>query len=546
MREATDTVKKKITLISFLLLGINFYSIAQTVHYPVTNKLLYDFLDELANIGVIDLNTCVKPYTRKLIAEKLFEAKSQTDKLTSRQRKEIDFYWRDFHKDFAGQYEKDRLRKRKNLFSYADSAFKVTVNPILGIATITNDNDGFVHRWYGGEFYGSIGKVGIQSSLRDNYENLGLSQTYILNQRDGGIYKMNSRGGGDYNETRGEITYDWAKGDIGIRKDKFIWGNNYNGANIFSGRNPSFATIEVNFYSVSWLRYSYLHGWLQSGVIDSNRSYASNNGYRRVMRQKYLAANMLSIRLFKKVWISVGNSIIYADMPPHPAYFVPFFFFKSVDHTVSHGAGNQGGQNSQMFFDISVRKIRNTHIYISCFIDEVSFGNFWDANKHSNFFSGKGGFRVSNILHSDFNFTAEATVTNPIAYRHFVPALSFASNGHNLGHYMRENAMDIFTSVAYKPTAKLHAEIFFQQQTKGTEYPYTGDGTTGLGLPLMDTTTYTNQTFGLNVSYQLLNDLLIQPSITYSSVSGSYANFYQPSFLNGENVNFAFSVNYLF
>ena len=68
------------------------------VFEPITSSV-YDFLDELANQHVIELNTAVKPYARMLIAEKLQEAEEQQDELTPRQQKELAFYLKDFGKE---------------------------------------------------------------------------------------------------------------------------------------------------------------------------------------------------------------------------------------------------------------------------------------------------------------------------------------------------------------------------------------------------------------------------------------------------------------
>ena len=86
------------------------------------------------------------------------------------------------------------------------------------------------------------------------------------------------------------------------------------------------------------------------------RSYYDSDTPREVYRPKYIAANMFTFTPWKRLNISVGNSIVYSDMNVHPAYLIPVLFYKSVDHTLNQGIDNQ---NSQMFFDVSSRQIKH-------------------------------------------------------------------------------------------------------------------------------------------------------------------------------------------
>ena len=85
--------------ILILLFSITCISHGQTVYYHPSNADVYEFLDELATEKIIDLNSVIKPYSRKLIAEKLHEADSGRLRLTVRQQKELKFYLKDFNKE---------------------------------------------------------------------------------------------------------------------------------------------------------------------------------------------------------------------------------------------------------------------------------------------------------------------------------------------------------------------------------------------------------------------------------------------------------------
>ena len=98
---------KKLLLIFFLfnliqLLNTNLFS--QEVPHSINNKGIYDFLDELANNHIVEINSAVKPYSRLYIANRLKEAEEKREQLNARQGKELDFYLMDFGK------EEERLR----------------------------------------------------------------------------------------------------------------------------------------------------------------------------------------------------------------------------------------------------------------------------------------------------------------------------------------------------------------------------------------------------------------------------------------------------
>ena len=79
--------------IQYLIILIWIYlpltSYSQTVYQDISNKGIYNFLDELANEQIITINSSIKPYPRKLIAEKLHEASKKDSLLNVRQEKKF-------------------------------------------------------------------------------------------------------------------------------------------------------------------------------------------------------------------------------------------------------------------------------------------------------------------------------------------------------------------------------------------------------------------------------------------------------------------------
>ncbi len=496
----------------FLLLSVLLIPVfSQEIPHPYSGPGVYDLLDELANNKVITVNSAVKPYSRSFIAERLKEAGEKRDQLSPRQQKELDFYMRDFGKELNDGKD---WKRRKDLYYYKDSLFSITINPIVG-GEIFNNSAGNATYWRNGlEVRSYAGRVGFYASLRDNHEKPFLGRPEILSRREGGQIK----GSTDWSEMRGGVTWSWKWGSAGLVKDNIQWGNNYYGANIFSGRNPSFVQFRVHINPVKWFDFNYFHGWLNSMVTDSSRSYFVENSYgtryRRVYHKKFMAANMFTITPFKNLNISAGNSIIYSDIGLHPAYLIPVLFYKSVDHSVNSGIDNM---NSQMFFDISSRQIKHLHIYGTLFVDELAVSRI-TRDDEWNFVSWKAGLRISDLPVKDLSLTTEFTYTYPLTYRHYITTLTFESNNYNLGHYLKDNSREWFAALDYRPVRALDITLFFSEAIRGPDY--TESGTSRIGNPPLESVEWHNTTYGLKASYEVINDLFAWGSFERSNIRG--------------------------
>jgi len=515
-------IKKALFVITLILF---FYvTKGQDVNYHITNKDVYEFLDEFAAVGVIDINTSVKPFSRMFIALKLNEIKESNYTLNSRQQAELDFYLKDFNKELMPDKNFD---KRLDIFTYKDTLFTFSINPILGIDYYSNDSGSFYHRWNGAEAFAYIGKHwGVYASLRDNHESIILEKEDFLTQRTGANYKY-SDGGGDYSEMRGGLTYSWDWGSFGIVKDHFEWGNNYNGANIFSGRTPSFAHIKLNLKPAKWFEFNWIHGWLVSEVIDSASTMVFTNSYgtdeRDMMFDKYLAANLFTFKPWNKFYVSLGNSVIYSSDGPQLQYLIPVMFYKSVDHTYNSTdqSGRNVGQNSQMFIDISSRNLKKVHLSATLFIDELSTDRFF-VDSVWNFWSFKASARVSDLIPNTF-ITIEYTKSMPLTYKHNIPTTTFESNGYNLGHYLMDNSQEFYFSLLVKPFRTLTLKADYLWAQKGKDYDDLGGSR--LGNPFMDSVEWENQSFSIRVTYQIINDGYVFVKFLHSDISGDLPKY---------------------
>ncbi|MDO4191132.1 MAG: hypothetical protein Q4D14_05555, partial [Bacteroidales bacterium] len=355
---------KKNALLLLIMLIVGFTTTyAQNIPQHLSYTQVYDFIDELVNDGIIEMTTVCRPYSRTLIAQKLEEAQANSDKLSQRQQKDLAFYLNDlalqrntvpqkFVKNDAGNINilnwtdknKFSLSLLQPSFQYNSSNFKMRIQPILGMEIIGNSKGAIINRKWGANLEIDIAKhISIWGSLRDNsYNGNRLKETEglrptdakinaskYLNTLPGAEYKE-ANYGADYSDSRyGIRAYTWW-GHIGIEKDNIQWGDAKHSSIILSGRAPSFPMITMQAKPCSWFQFDYFHAWLISNVIDSTDYFIEEHytdteskiHYRP--RSKYMAATMLTFTPVKKLDLSIGNSIVYAEKTVNLAYFTPF------------------------------------------------------------------------------------------------------------------------------------------------------------------------------------------------------------------------------
>ncbi len=350
----------------------------------------------------------------------------------------------------------------------------MTVNPILGSDLWANQNGSFYHWWNGVEASSTIGRFAIWASLRDNHESTELTARDFQNQRiGGGNIKAFAGGKRDYWELRAGITYGWNWGHVGVIMDQFAWGENNAGANIFSGRTPSFPRLELAMDPAPWFRFTYVHGSLVSEVVDSSLSFTTSTAYgtdyREVYHPKYLAANIFTFTPVTGLQLSVGNSVIYDYRQPKLAFLLPVAFYKAIDHSNTAFIENM---NSQLFFAVSSRNLKHLHLYGTVFLDEVAVKRIFEQEKH-NFVSYKVG--VATTVLPNTRIWTEYTWTNALTYRHTIPTTTFESNQYNLGHYLEDNARQFYLGLEYRPVRTLNLKAYYKRSEKGPDHTLLGD-----------------------------------------------------------------------
>jgi hypothetical protein len=514
-------------------------------------------MDLIAKKGIIEFHDEIKPVSRDYIANKLVEIntkqltgnnnqRSGNNELTKVEIDELNFYLKDFGTEikninrdskkneedygkhsgeqgdtsYATIVSKDPF-ERYRLFSYSDNLFKISASPILGYELGTKDGAKYSHRWNGLYLYGYLGKnIGYSFRFQDNSEDgttIDHSKKFI--PATGVIIAKTDANNIQYSEINANLTYNWSWGGLSIGKDFLNWGYGQSGLLVLSDKAPSFPFIRLDINPVKWLRFNYIHAWLSSDVIDSTQLYYSAlpGQPRTIYRDKFLAQHTLTITPTKGLDVSVGESIVYSDKL-QISYLIPIMFFRLADHYLSQ-ADNAAGGNSQFFLGVSSRnQIKNTHLYGTLFIDEITLESAFDPAKQRNQFGFTLGSSVTDLPFDNLTFTAEFTKIFPYVYTHFISTQTYESSGYVMGHWMGNNADLAYGALKYKFLRGLNATIWAQYVRKGGQGPES-DQYTQPQPPFLYGLRTNYSYYGFEIKYEIIHELFARLQIQTTKIS---------------------------
>jgi hypothetical protein len=177
----------------------------------------------------------------------------------------------------------------------------------------------------------------------------------------------------------------------------------------------------------------------------------------------------------------------------------------------------------------------------------MSFGSITDEEMHANHWSMLGGIRYSNFL-PNLSLTLEYIRNNPLVYKNDILTTQFNSNYYNMGHYLGDNAQELYASLDFRPWKTLMVKFWYYLAQKGPDYPYIRepDPVTGisqaLGRPFMESVEWQQQLIGLKARYQLINDLFVFAEFEIMDTEGGEQKYTSP-FYHGSPTTFSFGVN---
>ncbi len=542
-------------IFSFLFIASTAYS--QVVYEPLY-KDVYQFLRRLSTKGVIEYNDEIRPLSRKYIAEKLIEAEQNSGELTSVERDDLQFYKKDYYHElqFINNEKTDKHLEyfssdpadRWRFFSYGDDLFKMNLSLILGYEIGSLDNAKRTHLWNGIYTFGYItDALGFSFDFRDNTETgATIDKTKEFSPVTGVVARTSenisdfSKTKIEYSKFKGSIATNWSWGTLAAGKEYFEWGYAENGLLVLSQKAPSFPFIRLDIYPVDWLGFNYFHAWLSSDVIDSASFYnTETEAVRFQYRDKYLASHTLFIRPVKGLKLSIGESVVYSDKLEF-LYLFPLSFFRLADHYLSNQK-NSAGANSQFFFAVSSRNhIKNTHLYGTLFIDEITLGGLTDPEKQRNQLGFTLGASTVDLPLENLTLTLEYTKIYPFVYSHFIPTQTYENHSYVMGHWMGYNNDQVYASLRYRFMRGLDVFLWGRYIRKG-EQGKVEDQYKQPQPPFLFglRTNYTY--FGTTIKYEILHELFVRLRYQYTKTSTQQEDL---SFTDKTVSEFHFAVYY--
>jgi hypothetical protein len=472
-------------LLVFLILSSTAF--AQVVYEPLYRDV-YPFLARLSQKSIIQIDDQIRPLSRKYIAQKLLEASQNIFDLTSLEKEELEFFNKDFKHEFdfinnvktdttnltfAGKDEGGRLR----LFGFRNNLFSINVSPILGVNIGSRDSEKLTHSWNGIYTYGYINNfVGFSFNFRDNTETgktidktksftpvTGVDARTDLNTVNYSPDKM------EYSEVNAVLATDWSWGSVAVGKDFLESGYGEGGLLILSQKAPSFAFVRLDIKPVEWLKFNYMHSWLASDIPDSNTFFYNQAG--RISfsyHNKYIASHSLIITPLAGLDIMLGESMVY-DNELEILYLIPIMFFRPADHYLSNQTNASGG-NAQFFFGLSSKgHLKNTHLYSTLFIDELTLSGIFDSYKQRNQLGFTLGGSITDLPIENITVKIEYTKIYPFVYKHYIQTKNYTSSTYLFGHWMGHNADQIYMSLNYRFIRGLQATVWGQYIRKGED-----------------------------------------------------------------------------
>lgn len=530
-------IKKTFILFCFAYLSLN--SFAQVV-YENHRSEVYNFLYRLSMKGLIQFNDQVRPISRIYIEQCLDSVEAKSASLSSIEKAELSFYKKEYtDAKMNGVEEANRFftkdaNGRWRAISIQTKNLMMRVDPVL-TAGLQSRQVGAVRQYSSGfRLYGYAGKKwAFNFSFNDINETGTGIDTLRTGSSETGINGRiaSNKQSVNFAELRASLSYSFKNGSISLGKDYLLLGYGENGRTILSDKAPTYPYLRLDYQPLSWLRFNYTHAWLNSTIIDSNRTYNTGvtpfGGRREFFLRKFMAQHSLTFMPIKGLDITVGESMVYSDRFD-AGYLIPVLFFKAYDNLVSNGNINSGG-NGQLFLQASSRNhLKNTHLYGSLFIDEIRIGSIFNRNKSRNQVGYTLGATVTDIGLPYLTLGAEYTRINPFVYRNLTPAQDYTSQDYSLGDWMGNNADRWIIHAKYTPIPRLKINLRYQQIRKGGAGTYDQQYFQEPQPPFLFNLQSHQKEWFFQASYQWIPNLYLNASFsaqqTTNMVSGAKSN----------------------
>ena len=518
---------KSYLLVIFLLLFISSHLESQDI-LESGNNGIYTFVDRMALSHSVPWNDLIKPVTRSQIRTALMALDSQKLALTAADNAELKFYLREYTPANLGAIDSSsrlaglQVLKKDNwgrwrLFFAHDSSASIYLDPIIGENIRLINNEKLIEKNIGVNLRGSLGTRIAYLFYFNDISLYGNGVKYLQNfssdKKFVNIGDSSNHSSKNYNDLRFGISYTFKKGNISIGQDRLSWGYGINSQIVLSQNAPAYPYIKLQLQPFKWLRFDYMHAWLQSNIIDSSRSFSFSNatygGKRQFYIPKFYALHSITYIPKNGVEISLGESIVY-DSRLNVGYLIPISYFKSFDNT-SNNQNLLAGANGQIFAGFSLRRlIPKTQLYGQIFIDEIRLTTALSAKNRNQLgyqlgLKKAGLFGLARIVSG-----LEYTRNRPFVYANLNPAENYTHHGQSLGDWMGNNVDRVLIFTQFTPLKRLYATLSLEWIRKGGAGSTDDQYLANPQPPFLFDPLFNQKSINFETHYQVLQNLKLQ------------------------------------
>lgn len=543
----------RLTFLLFTFLFLPLTNSSAQINYEPTSNSVYGFLERMSNKGLIQLNEEIKPFSRMYIAERIEEVRSQKSKVKSNiEQEELAFYEIEFANELkrlevnvaeinankklidlgSKNFGFDKYN-RFRLFSYDSLGFGVFVDPIVKISS-SKINGGSSWSYSNGiKLHGYLGKhVGFDLQFYDNHprgDNLDYDRKF--SPKTGYEFRIGKGKGFDFDRLNANLNLSLKYFTLSISKDFNYYGSGEDGNLILSDKAPSFPNLKLEVYPTSWLKFSYIHGFLNSQILDSSTFRYNFLRNHISTEEKYFVTHKLSITPYKYLNLSIGESIVYSDRF-EPVYLIPIAFFRLADHYLTDPDENAG--NAQIFASFWYKNfLWKTRIYGSVFVDELTTSR----NDYPEAIGYNVGFKTIDPVIPESELVVEYSRINPFVYFHADSAQTYSSYGYEMGHWIGSNADEVYISFRKRFIRGLNLDLWFRSIRKGDEEDFEEERYQESQTFLWGTENFITM-YGASINYELIHSFSINATYEYTNSKGGN------DYLSHKGSTFQFSMSY--
>lgn len=532
-------VRKLVPFWIILLIHSN-TQIAQVL-YETTNHSVYDFLERMEIQSIIILDSEIKPYNKKYIAEKLKEITACKEKLNSVEREELKWYLKKYDY-FLGGEKKDIFGE----YFLSEADFKMQILPLAGYGASAYGKNLGHSTLVGIKFEGTYGSrfgASFQYLDRGEYgENVDLMKN--LSPETGYNFHI-APDGIEFTDLIGSINYNWNWGSISLKKDYNMWGSAKFGQLILSTKAASYPHLELELEPTNWIKFHYIFGSISSLIPDSTTiyySYASKlEPFKHIgFINKYIVANIFNIKPAKWLSFSLGNSYIYSGALRLET-FIPFMYYKALDHDL--GRENYDDGNGELFFDLRINYPHNFSFYSTLLIDALEIRELLRNNWYKSWFGYTIGGRATNLILDNLDITIEYTHIDPWVYENRFSSVTYKHLNYSLGHWAGQNSDFKKLKINYKFISRLDISIALENFRKGGLIDINYGTREKIDLPHLAGNKRNDTRYTFDIKFEPIHNLYMNFHYSYSRITDEETGR-TPDFMLGRNHIFSIAVQY--